>query len=351
MPELPWNVLWERFGRFLELTYVVTTICGLIIAAEVAAIFSSGTPEYKQDLVASYISRFPPGDLNVFTVLGLALLIVIFAYLIGYSARALFVTIYGQLTRLAISIRYLVIELAYRTSYRRRRGPPGTSPGASSRFERALMSLNTLYEGYHAYVSKWREFRDQYLPALRSPVLEPEMVWNLLVGTYGETDVKRVLSKHPIGTDFQNVDRDFKTSGDRGFPPSMDQVYEYCSAWLKRYAPDINPPQDFSRWGLRYTGAVPIILAPAAYSSLFENSLIADHPRIFTLVALAFTLWMVRPPQTQVRSLPPLVFQRFVMAQFLSETRPQDGPPGNQATLGATAKAQDSSDTEEQRSP
>jgi hypothetical protein len=366
MLELPWNFLWERLGKFLELTYVVTILSGLIIAAEVAAIFSSGSPEYKQGLVISYLSRFDRNDLDLLTFVAGVLLAAIFAYLIGYTARALFITAYGLLTRTFFSIRHLIQEGFWALAEYQEHGGRGdkASPRsrrlhkAMSRFDDVVMSLPPLFElreAWHNRTTRWRSLRDRYLPALRAYSRMPEAIWGSLIYTHGESDVKRVLAKHSFGADFQYVDNNFKLPDpqlpDRYLiPPSMESVYEYCSAWLKRYAPDLNPPQDLRRWGLRYSWAVPIILAPAAYSSVASNSMIADHPTLFTLLAIALTLWMIRSPQAQLRSYPPLVFQRFVMAQFLFETRPQDDSKDNQLAPKHTATEQAIPSSERQSS-
>jgi hypothetical protein len=311
MAELPWEVVSERLGRFLELRYIATTVSGMIISVESALILTPGSPEQKQQYIASLLPTIAEAKLSALTVLIMALVALLLFYMIGYAARSLFLFAYRFGDAIFRSIRYLMHHIYSSLRYYY----PSPSQQGSARREKIQKHLEAFDKRRSRYASKLKKIRHEYAPFLLRPTVESSFIWRNLENTFGEAEVKRVLAKHSISVDKDN-------------PESLYLSLEYCTSWLERYTPDLKPSDDLSRWSLRYLSAVPAILAPAAIGSVIQESPLENDVGLATIVVIGIVLWIIRPPRTTAQLVPLLIFQRFIIAQFLVETKPLDSTTG-----------------------
>src|SRR5215471_7416777 len=87
MPNIPWDLLTSRLGRYLQLSYISAVIAGACIIGELIVRALSGSPAQRRHSIAVAISKIVHSHMNVLTAVLLVILAILVAYVVGASAR------------------------------------------------------------------------------------------------------------------------------------------------------------------------------------------------------------------------------------------------------------------------
>lgn len=310
MPDLPWEFLATRLGRFLQLGYIYAVVAGAFIISYFIAPSLGHTPQQRRTLVWNKLYQLThPATADIFSTILIILGGLLACYLIGMIVR-------GATYRVSSFVYLTVVNFFYQTKVGRRWGNWKREKGPSSliKYEyprEGRRELNLAIHGQQYRIPDWLAPLVGYLETRVSYRLNRwsgQGLWSELTNMYGEEALKKVLARHPIKISILEDGYIFT-------------YWDYCSSWLRRYAPG----EAITPRATAYLTASSLLI-PAwllqHWSSLYFGDLTTVMRwinAISPLILLYFLYVLLGFRGTQVDA--PAVFRRFVMVQFLESSR------------------------------
>jgi hypothetical protein len=309
MPEVPWEFLATRLGRYLQLSYVSAVIAGAIILFSIWTEAIGGTPEHCRFEISKQLTQVTSHRSIVYIVTSIFVTIVV-CYIVGSAVRYLTWWVVNKVRVIWLAIMGLTgLHLAFYKFRRRFSGmaeeqiqPNTPSARREEPHRRRLLGVGgkdfdvATPRGAVAYL--WSVF------ALTNPTAD--QIWSSLTGTYGKKHVLKVLRPHPIHV-----------------PPTenwqMEAAAEYCHFWLLRYAKDVAVTLSATRALIASSMLVPVFFVPSALENVLgaQNSIVhwADLLEIWVLIILFYLVFTGQ----RNRGAAADVFRRFVLVQLLED--------------------------------
>jgi hypothetical protein len=308
MPNLPWDLLAGRLGRYLQLSYISAVIAGFCLVGEIVVRNLKGTPAQRRQRIATAISSIGGNHRNFWVVALLIVISIVLAYVIGASMRYLVQAAYSFVYT-SFSALFFVTGLTrkwflVKQSLRTRIAPEEIerTPQPAQRHLRRVVTVsgqefniaNPL--GAIAYV--WTAIR-------RYPT--GKQLWEVLTNVYGEERVISALASHPIPVPIEH-------------PWQVSSVVEYCRLWLNKYTPDMAVTTAATGYLIASTVFIPVLFLQGSLLAAFGTT--AQVHRwawlwpIVTLLLLYLIVTSPRAPRTTFQ-----LFFRFVTVQLIEQSR------------------------------
>jgi hypothetical protein len=309
MPDLPWEFLATRLGRFLQLGYIYAVVAGAFIISYFAAPSLGSTPQQRRAVVWNKLYQLThPASADIFSTILIILGGLLACYLVGMIVR---VATY----RISSFVYLTAVNLFYQTEVGRRWGNWKSEKGPSSlikyEYPRGRREVNLAIKGRQYRIPDWLAPLAGYLEQRVSYRLNRwsgKGLWSELTYIYGEEALTKVLVRHPIKISVLE-------KGD------VNTYWDYCSSWLRRYAPG----EAITPRATAYLTASSLLI-PAwllqHWSFLYLGDLSTAMGWINTispLILLYFLYVLLGFRGTKVDA--PAVFRRFVTVQFLENSR------------------------------
>lgn len=309
MPDLPWEFLATRLGRFLQLGYIYAVVAGAFIISYFAAPSLGPTPQQRRALVWNKLYQLThPATVDIFSTILIILGSLLVCYLVGMIVR---VATY----RVSSFMYSTAVNFFYQTEVGRRWGRWKLEKGPSSlikyEYPRGRREVNLAFNGGQYRIPDWLAPLVVYLELRISYRLNRwsgKGLWSELTSTYGEEALTKVLVRHPIKISVLEDGHVYA-------------YWDYCSSWLRRYAPGeaitpratayltasslLIPAWLLQHWAFLYLGDLSTAMR-------WINA-------ISPLILLYFLYVLLGFRGTQVDG--PAVFRRFVVVQFLENSR------------------------------
>lgn len=309
MPEVPWELLATRLGRYLQLSYVSAVVAGAFVLFAVWVDAIGGPPEQRRSEISKRLTQVTAHRSILFVVI-LVLVMIFVSYLVGGGIRNLTwwaankVRVAWQAAMVLTGVGLIMYKARMRffqmadvqtTHMEHAERTDQVYRGRSAWIEDKRFNISTPI-GVLAYL--WS------MLSLTRP--KPDQVWANIVRTYGESRVAKVLKPHPVQVSGENAWR-------------MESVSEYCNFWLLRYAKDLAITPSATRALIASSAFVPVFFIP----SVFENVLGTDASltqwanRLEFWIAIVL-LYLILSGQRN-RGAATDVFRRFVLVQLLED--------------------------------
>lgn len=309
MPNIPWDLLTSKLGRYLQLSYISAVLAGACIIGEFIVRALSGSPARRRQSAATAISKVVHSHVNVLIVILLVILAILAAYVVGVSVR--FITI--AVTNFASNWFYRLRSLTDYWSWlirgreeflKKYAAPKIPEPyGDRGRFIRLGRGpVGHMYDvkrplGALAYL--WDISHHKYP--------EGKEIWQLISATYGEERVISALAAHPIRTPIEG-------SSD------IAGVYDYCRLWLNKYAPDMAVTVSATGRLIAFTFFIPVLLLPGSLWLVSYGVYARGGWHFIWIVVILFFLYQIIV-RARGGNVVYQLFYRFVTVQLIEQSR------------------------------
>jgi len=309
MPDIPWEFLATRLSRFLQLGYIYAVVAGAFIISYFVAPSLGPTPQQRRALVENKLYQLThPATADIFSTILIILGGLLVCYLIGMIVRTV-------TYRISSFVYTTVVNFFYQTelgrswnNWKREKGP---SSLIKYEYPEGRREVNLAINGRQYRIPDWLAPPAVYLQLRVSSRLDRwsgKGLWDQLTYMYGEEALTKVLARHPIKISVLQEGYVFT-------------YWDYCSSWLRRYAPGEAITPRATAYLTASSLLIPVWLLPH-WSSLYLGDFSTAMRwinAISPLILLYFLYVLLGFRGTQVDG--PAVFRRFVMVQFLEDSR------------------------------
>ena len=308
MPDLPWELLATRVGRYLQGVYVTATLSGATLIGELMVRAVDGPSSNRRQAVLDAISAVTSAGKSVFVVVLVAAMVVLISYAVGTGLRYL---IWAALYTIQAIVQAMTIATRLGSPKRRLQEWIRHQAG-DTELRRARRSVTI--HGERIDVERPVGVLVFVWTLLRNRTPTGKQTWESLTYSYGEDQVRDALAGHPIRTPITD---DWQ----------VEAVGEYCLLWLKRYAPDMAITPSTTRFLVGTTIFVPAVLLPGTLRSVY-----ADIPNVMEWVdrltpGLMVLLVYLLLTSFRNQGASAQTFRRFVLVQLIQGSRSPAATP------------------------
>jgi hypothetical protein len=306
MPNIPWDLLASKLGRYLQLSYLAAVLAGACIAGELIVRALHGSPAQRRRSMATAMSNVKTGHENVLVVILVIIVVILLAYAVGALTRYVTAAVFQFAASLFFGFLGIVNFWSWWFNSDLRGSLLGTADEDSG--PKRILGLRHINE--RTYDVKRPLGAIAYIWQFLSPNLKAKELWDLLARTYGEQCVISALAAHPIQTPFQDS--------------QIPGISEYCRLWLNKFAPDMAVTNSEAGRLIATTFFIPVLLLP---SSLWLVSY-SMYSRgwwyfMWLIVVLVFLYVLITSSVTSGRGGRTVtqLLVRFVTVQLIEQSR------------------------------
>jgi Pentapeptide repeats (8 copies) len=310
MPNIPWDLLTNKLGKFLQLSYISAVIAGACLIGELIVRARSDSPAQRRQSVVTGISKVIHSHINVIIVVLLVVAAVLAAYIVGATVR--FIT--GTIWSFTINWFFRLLSLTDYLSWWRSGRDKFLKKFAAPK------SAEPYTDGHHRWIRYGRP-PDKRKYDLKRPIgvlaylwdmshrMYPQgkELWETVTYVYGEEHVISALAGHPIGTPIQDQNQ-------------VRSLAEYCRLWLNKYAPDMAVTLSQTGRLIAFTFLIPVLLLPGSLRLVSYDTYARGGWHFIWLVVVLFFLYLIIIPGRRDRAIFELFF-RFITVQLIEQSR------------------------------
>jgi len=328
MSNIPWDLLTNKLGKYLQLSYISAVVAGACLIGEFIVRVLSGSPAQRRQSVATAISNIIHNHVNILVVIALIILAVMVAYVVGVSFR--FIT--GTVTSFVLNWFFRLLSLmdywswwpAKRKELLEKFAVPKHAEPYTKQERRHIRQRGypdvqwyDLKRPLGAFAYLWDMSRHIYP--------QGKELWQSITYTYGEERVVTALAAHPIHTPIEN-------------PGEVSSAAEYFRLWLNKYAPDMAITLSQTGRLIAYTFFIPVLLLPGSLQALSYDMYATGGWHLIWIIVILFLLYLIMTPGRRGRTNYELFF-RFVTVQLIEQSRNESEPTQQSEFTGALTKA------------